>query len=190
MSDDSLVQLAMEETRDKMQRGVEHTKGEFASVRTGRAAPALVEKIKVDYYGSEVILQQLAGITVSEARVLLIHPYDKGAIKAIEKAIQTSDLGVNPSTDGETLRLNFPQVSEERRKELVKLVRRHAEEGKVALRNIRRATRHELEKFEHDGEMSRDDLDRAEKELERATHEFESEIDRLVAHKEQELLEV
>jgi ribosome recycling factor len=190
MIEDSLIEVALEETRDKMQRGVEHTKMEFGTVRTGRAAPALVEKLKVDYFGSEVILQQLAGVTVPEPRVLVIHPYDKGAVKAIEKAIQISDLGVNPSTDGETLRLVFPQVSEERRKELIKVVRRHAEEGKVSIRNIRHAARHDLEALAHEGEISSDDLERAKKEIEHLTNGFVTEIDRLVAHKEQELLEV
>jgi ribosome recycling factor len=190
MSDDVLIEVALEETRDKMHRAIDHTKEEFATVRTGRAAPALVEKLKIDYFGTEVPLQQLAGITVSEARVLVIHPYDKGALKAIEKAIQTSDLGVNPSNDGELVRLTFPQLNEERRKELVKSVRHRAEEGRISLRNIRRATRHELEGLEHDGEISSDDLERAEKELEHLTHELVAEIDRLLGHKEQELLEV
>ena len=139
MSDDTLIELALDEARDKMQRAIEHTKGEFASVRTGRASPALVEKIKIDYFGSEVPLQQLAGVTVPEARVLVIHPYDKSSLKAIEKAIQLSDLGVNPSNDGELVRLIFPQLNEERRKELVKVVHKQAEEGRIAVRNLRRA---------------------------------------------------
>ncbi|HUZ21959.1 MAG TPA: ribosome recycling factor [Acidimicrobiales bacterium] len=190
MTDDSLIQAALEESREKMQRAIEHAKTEFAGIRTGRAVPALVEKLKVDYFGTEVPLQQLAGITVQEARVLVIHPYDKGALKAIEKAIQSSDLGVNPSNDGTLIRLVFPQLNEERRKELVKVVRHRAEEGRVAVRSVRRAVRHELEALERDGDISSDDLDRAEKELEKLTHELVVEIDRLLAHKEQELLEV
>ena len=185
-----IVEAAMEDARGKMSRAVEHTKTEFSSVRTGRAAPVLVEKLKVDYYGSEVALQSLAGITVYEARTLVIHPYDKSALKAIEKSIQASDLGVNPSNDGEVIRVTFPQLNEERRRELVKVVRQRAEEGRVAVRNVRRHVRHELETHEHDGAVSSDDLEWAGKELDRITHEFVTEIDRLLAHKEQELLEV
>jgi ribosome recycling factor len=178
------------ETQDKMDKAVQHTQSEFATVRTGRAVPALVERIKVDYYGTEVPLQQLAGIRVPEARVLLIQPYDKGSLKAIEKAIQHSDLGINPSNDGEVVRLTFPELTEERRKDLVKVVKHKAEEGRVAVRNLRRAARHELEGMEKQGDISADELDRAEKELEKTTHEYVAEIDRMVQHKEQELLEV
>jgi ribosome recycling factor len=177
------------ETADKMGKAVTHTQGEFASVRTGRAVPALVEKIKVDYYGAEVVLQQLAGVRVQEARVLLVQPYDKNSLKAIEKAIQHSDLGINPSNDGEAIRLVFPQLTGERRKELVKVVKHKAEEGRVAVRNLRRSARHDLEALERDHEISSDELDRAEKELEKLTHEYVEEIDRMVQHKEQELLE-
>lgn len=190
MTDASLIDAALEDAREKMRRALEHAKGEFASVRTGRAAPGLVEKLKVDYFGSEVPLQQLAGVTVPEARVLVIHPYDKGSLKAIEKAIQLSDLGVNPSNDGVLIRLVFPQLTAERRKELVKVVKQRAEDGRVAVRAVRRATRHDLEQLEHAGDISSDDLDWAEKELEKLTHELIGELDRLLAHKEQELLEV
>lgn len=190
MSDETLIDAALADTRERMHKAVEHTKAEFASVRTGRAAPGLVEKLKVDYYGSEVPLQQLAGFSVPEARLLVVTPYDKGAMKAIEKAIQQSDLGINPSNDGSVIRLVFPQVNEERRKELVKVVRHRAEEGRVAVRNVRRAARHDLEALERDGDISVDDLDRAERELEKLTHELIAEIDRLMGHKEQELLEV
>lgn len=190
MSDETLIELALEETRERMARAIEHTKGEFSTVRTGRASPALVERLKIDYFGSEVPLQQLAGLTVPEARTLVINPYDKGAVKAIEKAILASDLGVNPSSDGQVLRLNFPPLTEERRRDLVKVVRQRAEDGRVALRNVRRQTRHELEGLEHAGEISSDDLEWAEKELEALTHGHVAEVDRLLAHKEQELLEV
>jgi len=190
MSDDSFVQVALDDTRDKMAKIIDHTKGEFSSVRTGRATPVLVEKIRVDYYGSDVPLQQLAGFSVPEARILVINPYDKGAISAIEKAIQASDLGVNPSNDGQVLRIVFPQLTEERRKELVKAVRHRAEEGRIAIRNVRRATRHDLDALEKEGDLSSDDLERAEKELDGVTAEFVSEVDRLLLHKEQELLEV
>jgi ribosome recycling factor len=177
------------ETRDKMRKAVGHLQEEFSGVRAGRATPGLVEKLKVDYYGSEVPLQQLAGFTVPEPRVLVVSPYDKGAIKAIEKAIQTSDLGINPSNDGQVIRLSFPQLTADRRKELVKVVKHRAEEGRVAVRNIRRQSRHDLEGFEKEGELSKDELDRAEKELEKLTHEVIAEMDQLLAHKEQELLE-
>ena len=175
---------------DKMGKAVAHTQAEFAGVRTGRATPALVEKLKVDYYGSEVPLQQLAGFTVPEARMLVVAPYDKASIKAIERAIQLSDLGITPSNDGVVIRLNFPQLTSERRKDLVKVVKHKAEEGRVAVRNLRRASRHELEALERDGEISVDELDRAEKELEKLTHDHVADIDRMLARKEQELLEV
>jgi ribosome recycling factor len=177
------------DTRDKMRKAVAHLQDEFAGVRAGRASPGLVDKLKVDYYGSEVPLQQLAGFSVPEPRVLVVSPYDKGAIKAIEKAIQTSDLGINPSNDGVVIRLSFPQLTAERRKELVKVVKHRAEEGRVAVRNIRRQSRHDLEAFEKEGELSKDELDRAEKELEKLTHEVIAEMDQLLSHKEQELLD-
>ncbi|MGZ4677403.1 MAG: ribosome recycling factor [Acidimicrobiia bacterium] len=173
-----------------MARAVEHLREEFGRVRTGRAVPALVEKIRVDYYGSEVPLQQLAGFHVPEPRVLVVQPYDKGAMAAIEKAIQQSDLGINPSNDGQVVRLVFPALTEERRKELVKVVKHQAEEGRVAVRNVRRHARHELEALEKNGDISRDELERIEKDLEKATHEVVAEVDQLLAHKEHELLEV
>jgi ribosome recycling factor len=176
------------ETRDKMRKAVAHLQEQFAGVRAGRATPGLVEKLKVDYYGSEVPLQQLAGFSVPEPRVLVVSPYDKGAIKAIEKAIQTSDLGINPSNDGQVIRLSFPQLTADRRKELVKVVKHRAEEGRVAVRNIRRQSRHDLESFEKEGALSKDELDRAEKELEKLTHEVIAEMDQLLGHKEQELV--
>ena len=178
------------EFTEKMEKAVGHVQADFASVRTGRASPALVERIKVDYYGAEVPLQQIAGINVPEARLLVIQPYDKNAMKEIEKAIQSSDLGINPSNDGQVIRLVFPQLTEERRRELVKLVKHMAEEGRIAVRNLRRAARHELEAMEKDGDISADELERSEKELEKITHDHVAEIDRMVEHKEQELLEV
>jgi len=178
------------ETIEKMDKAVAHTQAEFATVRTGRATPALLEKLKVDYYGTDVPLQQLAGFNVPEARLLVIQPYDKGAMKAIEKAIQNSDLGINPSDDGQVIRLVWPQLTEERRRELVKVVKHKAEEGRVAVRNLRRSARHELDALERDGDISSDELDRAEKELEKVTHDHVAEIDRMVQHKEHELLEV
>ena len=176
--------------RDKMAKAVEHLRDEFSRVRTGRATPALVEKMRVDYYGSEVPLQQLAGFTVPEPRVLVIQPYDKGAMAAIEKAIQQSDLGINPSNDGQVVRLVFPELTADRRKDLVKVVKHQAEEGKVAIRNLRRHARQELEALEKGGEISRDELERIEKDLEKATHDVVAEVDQLLSHKEHELLEV
>ena len=185
-----MIPEVLAETGEKMVKAVSRTSGEFASIRTGRATPALVEKLRVDYYGSEVPLMQLAGFNVPEARMLVVLPYDKGAIKAIERAIQNSDLGITPSNDGQVIRLAFPQLTSERRKELVRVVKTKAEDGRVAVRNIRRAARHDLEALEHDGEISSDDLDRAEKDLEKLTHEHVASIDRLLQRKEQELLEI
>ncbi len=191
MSDaDDLVQAGLEECREKMRKAVEHARADFASVRTGRASPALVEKLKVDYYGSEVPLQQLAGFSIPEPRILVVSPYDKGSLKAIEKALSASDLGINPSNDGSVIRLVFPELTTERRGDLVKVVHKRAEEGRVAVRNIRRATRHELEALEKEGDLSSDELERAEKELDKMTHELVAEVDRLLGAKEKELLEL
>lgn len=188
--DETFIDAVLQDTRERMARAVEHTRGELSTIRTGRAAPALVEKLRVDYYGSEVPLQQLAGIQVPEAKLMVITPYDKGSLKAIEKAIQNSDLGVNPNNDGVVIRLNFPPLTEERRREMVKVAHTKAEDGRVAVRNSRRAARKDLEGLEKDGEISSDELERAEKELERITHEFVTEIDRVLTHKEEELLAV
>ena len=185
-----MIDDVLSDAREKMHKAVEHTLSEFGGVRTGRASPAFVEKLAVDYYGSEVPLQQLAGFTVPEARMLVIQPYDKGSIKAIEKAIQHSDLGVNPSNDGSVIRLSFPPLTAERRKEYVKMVKHMAEEGRVAVRNLRRAARHDLEALEKEHEISSDELERAEKELEKVTHAQVAEIDSALEHKEKELLEV
>ena len=174
-----------------MRKAIAHLQGEFAGgAHRARDVGPGREAARSTYYGSEVPLQQLAGFGVPEPRVLTISPYDKGAIKAIEKAIQQSDLGINPSNDGQVIRLTFPELTEERRKELVKVVRHRAEEGRVAVRNVRRQARHDLEALEKDGEIGQDELDRAEKELEKRTHEVVAEIDDLLKHKEQELLEV
>ena len=180
----------IQECEDHMRKAVVHLQDEFATVRTGRAAPAMVEKIRVDYYGSEVPLQQLAGFSVPEPRVLVVSPFDKGALKAIEKAIQSSDLGISPSNDGQVIRLTFPQLTEERRKELVKMVKNRAEEGRVAVRNVRRHAKQQFEALEKDGEISRDELERVEKDLQKTTDRTIAEVDEMLAHKEQELLEV
>jgi ribosome recycling factor len=180
----------VDEAKDKMHKAVLHMQEEFAGIRTGRATPAIVEKLRVDYYGSEVPLQQLASFSVPEPRVLVISAYDKSAIKAIEKAIQASDVGVTPSNDGVIIRLSFPELTADRRKQLVKVVKARAEDGRVAVRNVRRHVRQELEHLEKDGEISRDDLDRIEKDLEKLTHDVIGEIDTMSGHKEKELLEV
>ncbi len=184
-----LARLALEEAGEKMDRAVAHARTEFAGVRTGRAAPSLIEKLMVDYYGAEVPLQQLANTSVPEARMLVVSPYDKASMGAIEKAIRHSDLGLNPSNDGHVIRLTFPPLTAERRKDLVRMVKQMAEDGRVAVRNVRRAARHELEALERDGEMSEDEQQRAEKDLDKLTHAHEAEIDQALQHKEQELLE-
>ena len=185
-----MIEDILAQTDVKMGKAVEHTLSEFASVRTGRAAPALVEKLTVDYYGSEVPLQQLAGFSVPEARMLVIQPYDKGAMGAIEKALRNSDLGINPSNDGHVIRLSFPPLTSERRRDFVRLVKHMAEEGRVAIRNLRRAARHELDALEHDGGVTADEVERAGKELDKLTTRHVSDIDGALEHKEQELLEV
>ena len=185
-----LLKLVLDDAHDKMHKAVEHARGEFSSIRTGRAAPALVEKLPVDYDGSEVPLQQIAGFQVPEARMLVISPYDKSSLGAIEKAIQHSDLGLNPSNDGQVIRLTFPQLTADRRKELVRVVKGMAEDGRVAIRNVRRSARHELDALAKDNEATEDDLTRAEKELDKLTHAQEAEIDKALEQKEHELLEV
>lgn len=188
--DDDLISLVVADARDRMEKAVDHTQVEFGAIRTGRATPAPVEHLKVDYYGTETELRQMAGFSVPEARLLVISPYDKSSLGAIEKAIQGSDLGITPSNDGTVIRLSFPVPTEERRKELVKVVRQKAEDGRVSVRNLRRAARHELEGLQKDGDLSSDELDRVEKDLEKITHDQVAAIDRLLAHKEQELLEI
>ena len=190
MSDDELGEIVSAEAREKMERAVEHVRHEFGGVRTGRATPSLVETLAVEYFGTPTPLRQLAGFSVPDAMLLVITPYDRGALGAIEKAIQASDLGINPSNDGNVIRLAFPPLTEERRKELVKVVRHKAEEGRVAVRNVRRSARHELDALEHDGSLSSDQVERFERDLEKITHEHVERIDALLARKEQELLEV
>jgi ribosome recycling factor len=189
MDDDSLIGAVFSDTKEKMHKAVTHLQADFSAIRTGRATPALVDQLKVEYYGSDVPMQQIAGINAPEARLLVITPYDKQSLKAIEKAIQHSDLGINPTNDGNVIRLAIPPLTEERRKDFVKIAKHKAEEGRVAVRNVRRAARHDMEALEKDGDISSDELDRAEKELEKITHEYVAEIDKMLQHKEQELLE-
>ena len=188
--DEDFIDAVLDDTRTKMAKAVDHTRSEMSTIRTGRAAPALVENLRVEYYGSEVPLQQIAGTKVPEARMMIITPYDKGSLKSIEKAIQNSDLGVNPNNDGSVIRLNFPPLTEERRKEMVKIAHNKAEDGRVAVRNARRGARKDLEALEKDGDISKDELERAEGDLEKVTHEYVAEIDRVLATKEEELLAV
>lgn len=170
----------------KMDQAVDHTAGEFGTVRTGRATPGILNRVMVDYYGTPTPLQQLAGFSVPEARLLVIQPYDKTSMAAIERAIQEADLGLNPSNDGNVIRLAFPVLTEERRNELIRVVRHIAEEGRVAIRNVRRHTKDHIESLE----VSEDDIHRAEKELQVLTDLHTDRIDELLKHKEEELLEV
>ncbi len=170
----------------KMDQAVVHTTHEFGGIRTGRANPGLLSRITVDYYGTQTPLQQIAGFSVPEARLLVIQPYDKTAIPAIERAIQEADLGLNPSNDGNLIRLAFPSLTEERRKELIRLVRHLAEEGRIAIRNVRRHCKDQLESED----ASEDDVHRAEKELQEMTDRHIERLDEILLAKEQELLEV
>ncbi len=185
-----MLDLVLDDAKEKMDKAVAHTKAEFATVRTGRAMPALIEKLTVEAYGGEAPLQQLAGISVPEPRLLVVNPFDKGTLSAIEKAIRNSDLGLNPSSDGNVLRLVFPPLTEERRRELVKRVKGLAEDGKVAIRNLRRGARHDFDQTMRDGDATEDDVTRAEKELDKLTHAHEAEIDHAFEQKQHELLEV
>ena len=184
------IESAMQDADHKMEQALTHMKDDLAGIRTGRAAPAVLNRVTVEYYGTPVPLNQLAGVTVPEPRLLQVQPFDKSAIGAIEKAIMTSDLGITPNNDGNVIRLAFPPLTEERRKELVKQVHHRAEEGRVAVRNVRRHAKDEMEKLEHDGAISEDDLVRAEKDLQKQTDRFVAEIDQIQGHKEQELMEV
>jgi len=188
--DDDLAGLVIDDTREKMHKAIDHVRSEMSNVRTGRASSALLEPLIVDYYGTSTPLRQLAGFSVPDAMLLVITPYDKNSLGAIEKSIMASNLGINPTNDGTVIRLAFPPLTEERRKELVKVVRHQGEEAKVAVRNLRRAGRHELEALQKDGELSTDELERAEKELEKITQEQVSAIDQLLTQKERELLQV
>ena len=188
--DNELVDLVMDDTRERMARAIEHVKNEFAAVRTGRASSSLIENLLVDYYGTDTALKQLANFSVPEPRLLVVSPFDKGAMAAIEKAIANADLGLNPSNDGQIIRLAFPTLTEERRKSFVKIVKAKAEEGKIALRCVRRHARQELENLEKEQGLSSDDIERLEKVLVKMTQDEVAVVDALLAHKEQELLEV
>jgi ribosome recycling factor len=178
------------DARDRMGRSVHATQGEFGSVRTGRASPQLLDRVTVDYYGAMTPLKQLATINVPEARMLTIQPFDKSSMKAIEKGIVDAQLGLAPSNDGNIVRLVIPELTEERRKELVKMVRAIAEEGRVAIRNVRRDTMHDLRELRNEGEVGADDEHRAEVELQKLTDDKIAELDGLLKGKEAEILEV
>nr|WP_240917285.1 ribosome recycling factor [Nocardioides sp. HDW12B] len=180
----------LKEAESKMSKAVEVTREDFASIRTGRAHPAMFHKLTADYYGSPTPLQQLASFTVPEARVVIISPYDAGAMGAIERSIRDSDLGVNPTDDGKTIRVTFPELTEERRRDYIKLAKGKAEEGRVSVRNIRRTAKQALDKLEKDGEVGKDDVTGAEKRLDGLTKKHTDAIDDMLKHKEAELLEV
>jgi ribosome recycling factor len=184
------VETALAAAAEKMDKAIGVLKDELAGVRTGRATPALLQRIVVDYYGTPVPIQQLASFSVPEPRTLVITPFDPNAISAMEKAIMTSDLGITPGNDGSVIRLGFPPLTEERRKELVKVVHHRGEEGRVAVRNIRRHSKEELEKLEREGAISEDDLARSEKELQKLTDKHIADIDEVLSHKDAELKEI
>ena len=185
-----MIDEALFDAEEKMEKAVSVAREDLSTIRTGRANPGMFARIVIDYYGTNTPITQLASINVPEARLVVIKPYEASQLHAIETAIRNSDLGVNPTNDGTLIRVAVPQLTEERRRELVKQAKHKGEEARVAIRNLRRAARHDLEALERDGDISSDELDRAEKEMERLTAEHIAEIDRLVQHKEAELLEV
>lgn len=185
-----MIDETLLEGEEKMQKAVEVAKDELATVRTGRANPAMFSGIVVDYYGSPTPLNQLASVSVPEARLVVIKPYDASQLGAMEKAIRDSDLGVNPSNDGQLIRVAIPQMTEERRKEMVKLAKHKGEEGKITVRGIRRKVKEEIDRIVKEGEAGEDEGTRGEKELENLTHRYVAQIEELVKHKESELLEV
>ena len=188
MSD--LTDELIKDARERMGKSVEATQGEFTSVRTGRASPSLLDRIMVDYYGAQTPLKQMATINAPEARLLSIQPYDKSSMKAIERAIQESDLGLTPNNDGAMIRLQIPEMTEERRREMVKVARNVAEEGRVAIRNIRRDVMHDLRELRDAGEAGSDDEHRAEDALQKLTDEKVADVDAALKAKEAEILEV
>jgi len=185
-----VINDTLKEADQKMVKAVEVTREEFSAIRAGRATPSMFAKLTADYYGTPTPIQQLAGFTAPEARIIMVQPYDMGALPAIEKAIRDSDLGVNPSNDGKIIRCVFPELTEERRKEYIKVARTKAEEGRVAVRNIRRNAKQTLEKLEKDGEVGKDDVTGAEKKLDATTKRHTDHIDEMLKSKEAELLEV
>jgi ribosome recycling factor len=178
------------EAEEKMEKAVAVAKDEFAGIRTGRAHPSMFNKITAEYYGTQTPVNQLASFTMPEPRMVIVQPYDKSSLTAIERAIRDSDLGVNPSNDGVIIRVIFPELSEERRREYIKIARHKAEDGRISIRNIRRHAKDSIDKLVKNGEAGEDDGRRAERELEDLTHGYVAQVDELLKHKEAELLEV
>lgn len=185
-----MIEDTLREAEVKMGKAIEAAREELAGIRTGRVTPTLLHKLTVDYYGAPTPLQQLASISAPEPRLLIVSPYDRNATASIEKVIRNSDLGVNPSNDGQVIRLAFPPLTEERRKDLVKLVKARAEDARIGIRNVRRHSKDALERLERDGEISQDEQHRAEARLQALTDKHVAQIDTLLQNKEQELLEV
>ena len=185
-----MIEDTLFESEEKMEKAVAVAKEEFAGIRTGRAHPAMFAKITAEYYGTQTPVNQLASFHIPEPRMVVIQPFDKSSLGAIEKAIRNSDLGVNPSNDGVIIRVVFPELSEERRREYVKIAHRKAEDGRVAIRNIRRHSKDTLDKMVKNGDAGEDEVRRAERELEELTHTYVTQVDELLKHKEAELLEV
>ncbi|MEU8814017.1 ribosome recycling factor [Actinoplanes sp. NPDC048796] len=185
-----MIDETLFEAEEKMESAVEHAKEEFAAIRTGRATPAMFSKILVDYYGAPTPVTQMASVGVPEPRMVIVKPYDNSQLGPIERAIRDSDLGVNPNNEGTQLRIHLPQMTEERRREMIKVARTKAEEGRVAIRNVRRKAKEQIDRLVKDGETGEDDGRRAEKELDDVTHRYVAVVDELVKHKEAELLEV
>ena len=185
-----MIDETLLDAEEKMEKAVSVAKEDFAGIRTGRATPAMFNKIVVDYYGAMTPVNQLSSLTVPEPRMAVISPYDKSSLGLIERAIRDSDLGVNPTNDGQIIRIVFPQLTEERRKEFVKVARNKAEDAKISIRNVRRKAMEELGKLVKDGDVGEDEVARAEKELEKTTASYVAQVDELLKHKEAELLEV
>jgi ribosome recycling factor len=185
-----MIDELLQDAREHMDKSVEATRAKFGSVRTGRASPALLDRVSVDYYGAQTPLKQLATINAPEARLLTVQPYDKSSMKAIERGILESDIGLTPNNDGAVIRLSIPELTEERRKELVKVVHGIAEQGRVSVRNVRRDVMHDLRELKSEGEVGEDDERRAESELQKLTDSHVGDIDTALAGKEQEILEV
>jgi ribosome recycling factor len=186
----SLIDDLLADAKDRMAKAVEHTQSEFGSVRTGRASPSLLDRIRVDYYGAATPLQQLATISAPEARLLTIQPYDKSSIKQIEKGILESDVGLTPNNDGNIIRIAIPELTEERRKDFVKQVRHIAEDGRVSIRNVRREVMHDLRELRDEGEAGADEEHRAEQELQKLTDARVQDLDDMLGRKESEIIEV
>ena len=185
-----MIDETLFEAEEKMEKAVSVARDDFGTIRTGRANPGMFNKIMVDYYGAPTPVNQLASFHVVDARMLTLTPYDKSSMDAVERAIRDSDLGVNPTNDGAIIRVAFPQLTEERRKEFIKVAHRKAEDAKISIRNIRRHAKDELDRMAKDGEVGEDDVTRAEKELEKVTQRHVASVDELLKHKEAELLEV